>query len=162
MCWITRQKHHFQSDWRRHSLRTKNRHWTWDLKWYKLIFRIPWETTRWWSSQHKVGLILLSCCMEEQGKGWLDHSAGCWRDMNSHLTSPQAQHPHLGCLHASWALPRSSPCPCLSLFSCTNCSSAQQHPIGTIMLSSDALGRWRGLLSLPPSLAGYLSIRPIK
>lgn len=28
-------------------------------------------------SRNNVGLILLMCCMEEQGKGRLDHSTGC-------------------------------------------------------------------------------------
>lgn len=37
-----------------------------------------------------------------------------------------------------------------------------KHPIGMIMLNANTLRRWRGLLSLPPSLANYLSIKPIQ
>lgn len=61
-----------------------------------------------------------------------------------------------------WALPHSLTHPYLSLYSCSNCCSAQQHPIGKIKINSNILRGWRGLLSLPQSLSGYLSIRPIK
>lgn len=101
---------------------------------------------------------------ERAGKGGLDDSMGYYWDRDYHLTFPGAQCPCIWCLCAetSWALPCSLSHPCLSLYSYSNCFSAEQHPIGMITLNSNAFRRWRGLLSPPPSLAGYLSIKPIK
>lgn len=61
-----------------------------------------------------------------------------------------------------WALPHSLTHPYLTPYSCSNCCSTQQHPIGTIKINSNTLRRWRRLLSPPQSLSGYLSLRPIK
>lgn len=124
-----------------------------------------WETTQWWRTVYKTaGTQPADTLHEGVGKGGLGDSMGYWWDRDYHLTFPRALRPCVWCpcAETSWALPCSLPRLCLSLYAYSNCFSAEQHPIGMIMLSSSIFRRWRGLLSLPPFLAGYLSVKPIK
>ena len=160
---MTHQNQNFQLYWRKHALRMKGRHLTWNLKLSKLFFIMMRETTQWWRTLCKtMGTQPAAVLHERAGKGGADSTGYQW-DRDYHLTFPRAWSPCPWCLCAetSSALPCSLPHPCLGLYSDTNCFSAEQHPKGMIMLNSNTFRRWRGFLLLPPSLAGYLTIKPI-
>lgn len=141
-------------------------HLTWNLQLSKLICILMWDTTQWWRTVSKIMGSQPADILHdraEKGGGQMTQRATDGAGTTTWLFPEHSVlvydvcklKPHERCHVLHLALAE-------AFIHTLNCFSTEQHPTGMIMLNTNSLTRWRGLLSLPPSLASYLSIEPIK